>query len=65
MPSTIAMVIAIAAPPVISAWLWPFAKCRSCRGSGRSLGSNRRRWGICRRCGGSGKRIRFGARRDR
>lgn len=42
--------------------LWPYARCRACRGSQTSHGSNRTRWGLCSRCGGSGERVRFGAR---
>jgi hypothetical protein len=45
-----------------SLYLWPFAPCIKCRGSGRNRGSNpRKRFGQCRRCGGSGHRIRPGA----
>lgn len=46
----------------VSLYLWPFAPCRKCEGSGRNPGSKRKRFGQCRRCGGSGKRIRLGAR---
>jgi DnaJ-class molecular chaperone len=64
MPDTILVLIAIVVSALVSRRLWPYARCRSCRGSGLSGGSNRHRWGICRRCGGSGKRTRLGARRD-
>jgi hypothetical protein len=47
---------------VISIFLWPYARCRSCRGSSTNIGSSHRRWGVCGRCGGSGKRVRLGAR---
>jgi DnaJ-class molecular chaperone len=46
----------------VSVRLWPYARCRSCTGSGKNAGSNRKRWGPCRRCGGSGKRERLGTR---
>ncbi len=42
--------------------LWPYAPCRKCEGSGRTPGSNKKRYGQCRRCKGAGRRIRFGAR---
>jgi hypothetical protein len=46
----------------ISLHLWPYARCRWCRGrKGHSLGSSRGRWGNCSRCGGKGKRMRWGA----
>ena len=46
---------------VVSLYLWPFAPCRKCEGSGRNQGSNRKRYGQCRRCKGAGRRIRIGA----
>lgn len=64
MDSYTALIITIAVVAIISRILWPFGRCRSCGGSGRSLGSNGRRWGVCRRCGGSGERRRLGARKD-
>jgi len=45
-----------------SLYLWPFAPCWKCEGSGRNPGSKRKRYGQCRRCGGAGRRIRLGAR---
>lgn len=47
---------------VVSLWLWPFAPCRKCSGSGTNSGSNRSRFGLCRKCGGTRRRERFGAR---
>jgi len=48
---------------VVSLYLWPFAPCRKCQGSGRNRGSNpRKRYGQCRRCQGAGRRNRIGAR---
>jgi hypothetical protein len=46
---------------VLSLYLWPFAPCRRCEGSGRNKGSNRKRYGECKRCRGSGRRRRLGA----
>jgi DnaJ-class molecular chaperone len=47
---------------VISLYLWPYAPCGKCGGSGRNPGSNSRRHGQCRRCKGGGRRTRLGAR---
>lgn len=53
--------LALAAAWVVSLYLWPFAPCGKCQGSGRNKGSNRKRHGECRRCGSKGRRVRFGA----
>jgi hypothetical protein len=45
-----------------SLWLWPFRRCRGCKGTGRNFGSTGRRFGTHWRCGGTGRRVRFGAR---
>jgi len=63
MPSPVALILAPVIVYVISVFLWPYARCRSCRGSATSMGSNQRRWNVCSRCDGSGQRIRFGARK--
>lgn len=63
MDSHIALILAVVAVFVVGRWLWPFGRCRACGGSGKSFGSNSRRWGTCGRCGGSGTRVRFGARK--
>jgi DnaJ-class molecular chaperone len=52
---------AVAIGWTISLYLWPFAPCGKCLGSGRNAGSNKRRFGICGRCGGNGRRRRLGA----
>ena len=45
-----------------SLYLWPYAPCLKCKGSGRNRGSNpRKRFGQCRRCKGAGTRTRIGA----
>lgn len=53
--------VVVLAARQLSLYLWPYAKCRWCRGKGRNLGSNSDRWGNCFRCGGSGKKLRRGA----
>ena len=48
-----------------SLYLWPYARCRWCRGrkgKGTSFGSTKGRWGDCWRCGGKGQRLRWTAR---
>lgn len=54
--------LAIAAVNAGSLYLWPFAPCWKCKGTGRNQGSNRKRYGECRRCKGTGRRQRPGAR---
>lgn len=54
--------LAIAGVQAVSLYLWPFAPCVSCGGTGRNHGSNRKRYGECRRCRGAGRRQRAGAR---
>jgi hypothetical protein len=53
--------LAIAAANAVSLYLWPFAPCAKCHGTGRNQGSNRKRFGECRRCKGTGRRERAGA----
>lgn len=62
-PLGVAVVVAIgAAVWFLRLWLWPFGRCRWCRGSKTNPGSTKRRYGKCPRCKGSGQRVRFGAR---
>lgn len=58
----IILIIAVAVAYRLSLALWPYTACRTCSGSGRNAGSNRRRWGACRVCGGSGRKERLGVR---
>jgi DnaJ-class molecular chaperone len=59
---TLLLVAAILAVwQAITVYVWPYAPCRRCEGSGRNAGSDRNRFGQCRRCKGAGRRIRFGA----
>ena len=46
----------------VTCWLWPFGRCRRCRGTGKNIGSTGRRYGTHKRCGGTGRRLRFGTR---
>lgn len=43
------------------AW-WPFARCLSCKGTGRHSRKDRKVWRNCRRCTGTGRRLRLGRR---
>jgi hypothetical protein len=47
---------------VIACWVWPFADCAKCKGSGRKRSPSGKAFRLCRRCKGSGKRIRTGRR---
>ena len=47
---------------VVACWIWPFAACRKCDGSGKFRSPSGRAWRLCRRCKGSGKRVRYGVR---
>lgn len=57
------LVLALVALAVwlVRAWLFPYAPCWRCGGSGKNAGSTRRRYGTCRRCDGSGRRMVRGA----
>lgn len=58
----VVVLVVLAAVWAVRVWLWPFARCPRCEGSGRNIGSNGKRWGTCRRCKGTGRRQRLGAR---
>jgi hypothetical protein len=46
----------------LACWLWPFANCPHCRGSGKRLSPTGKRFGKCRWCKGTGARLRLGRR---
>lgn len=46
----------------VSCWLWPFAHCPRCGGSGKRSRDDGRVFRLCRRCSGSGRRLRLGRR---
>jgi hypothetical protein len=46
----------------IGCWLWPFAACTRCRGSGKRRSPFGRAFGDCRRCNGTGRSLRIGRR---
>jgi len=56
------IVLAVVSLWLARLWLYPFGRCRGCKGTGRNIGSTGRRFGTHRRCKGSGRRVRFGAR---
>ena len=42
-------------------WLFPFARCRWCRGRPQKRSKSGRTFGrVCKHCGGSGQRVRTG-----
>lgn len=41
-------------------WLWPYAKCGWCNGTGRRESPDGKHWGPCRHCKERGRRIRIG-----
>jgi hypothetical protein len=46
---------------LLTCWLWPYATCRRCHGTGkRRAPIARRTFGLCRRCHGDGHRLRAG-----
>lgn len=46
---------------LLACWLWPFAACRRCHGSGKRRALiGRYSFGLCRRCHGDGYRLRVG-----
>lgn len=45
---------------VVACWLWPFAKCSRCDGTGKRKSPSGKNWGPCRRCKGKAARIRTG-----
>jgi hypothetical protein len=46
----------------LGCWLWPFAACTRCHGSGKRRSPFGRAFGDCRRCNGSGRSLRIGRR---
>jgi hypothetical protein len=45
---------------LLAIWLFPYAPCRHCRGSGKHRSGQY--WRPCRRCRGTGRRTRLGRR---
>ncbi len=54
-------IAALIAGYVFSLYVWPWAPCRWCGGTGRNAGSNSRRHGDCRFCNRTGRRQRLGS----
>lgn len=42
----------------IQCWLWPFAKCSKCDGTGKWMSPTGKNWATCRRCEGKARRLR-------
>lgn len=63
--SVVVVLVVLASSWFVRVWLWPFAPCGRCDGSGRNIGSTGKRFGTCRKCKGSGRRQRLGSKRVR
>jgi hypothetical protein len=46
----------------VSCWVWPFARCWICEGTGKRARADGRVWRPCRWCRGTGRRLRIGRR---
>lgn len=44
----------------VACWLFPFAACYRCDGSGKKRSPSGKAWRKCSRCKGSGARLRLG-----
>lgn len=55
-----AAVLLWAAGYLAACWLFPFAACRRCDGSGKKRSPSGRAWRRCKRCKGTGARLRIG-----
>jgi hypothetical protein len=47
---------------IVACWIWPFARCRWCKGSGKRSSPTGRAFGHCRHCKGTRRRVRLGRR---
>jgi hypothetical protein len=56
------IVLATAVGYYVSCWIWPYAPCRKCKGTGRLSAPFGRAFRNCPRCGGRGRRARPGSR---
>jgi hypothetical protein len=46
----------------IACWIWPFANCPRCHGTGKRRSPSGRAFRLCRRCDATGRRLRLGRR---
>jgi hypothetical protein len=51
-----------AAGYAVACWVWPFAYCRRCGGTGKRHSPTGKRFRRCGKCGGTGWRLRRGRR---
>jgi hypothetical protein len=58
----IAAALVWAAVYALGCYVWPFANCRRCDGSGKRRSPSGRAFRLCRRCKGTGRRLRIGRR---
>jgi hypothetical protein len=59
---TLTALLLLAALYAGACWIWPYAKCRRCGGTGKRPSPTGRTWRKCDRCKGSGERLRLGRR---
>jgi hypothetical protein len=51
-----------AAGYAVACWIWPFANCPRCKGTGKLRSPTGKRFRLCRRCDHTGRRLRTGRR---
>lgn len=56
----IVLILVVVGGYLLSCLLWPYTKCRSCKG-GKHFSPSGRSWRSCARCGGRGRQLRLGA----
>lgn len=47
---------------LVACWIWPFATCENCKGTGKLHSPTGRAWRACRPCKGTGGQLRVGRR---
>jgi hypothetical protein len=47
---------------LLACWVYPYAACPRCKGSGKRRSPSGKAFRDCRRCGGRGRRVRIGRR---
>ncbi|GAB2565101.1 hypothetical protein [Kribbella endophytica] len=59
--ATVALIVTVAAAfYLLTSAVWPFGKCRRCKGAGKFKSPFGNAYRHCGRCDGSGLRVRFG-----
>jgi hypothetical protein len=58
----VALILLWLAGYAVACTVWPFARCRWCRGTGKRRSPTGRAFGHCRHCRGTARRVRLGRR---